>query len=54
VRPRIGDVVVAAQASTVVVRSKLEARLSRFVGHHGSLTPEERFVPLLVASNTNG
>lgn len=53
VRPRIGDVVVAAQGSTVVVRSKLEARLSRFVGHHGSLTPEEQLLPLLVASNTN-
>jgi hypothetical protein len=53
VRPRIGDAVVAAQGSSVVVRSKVEARLSRFVGHHGSLTPEEQLVPLLVATNTN-
>jgi len=53
VRPRIGDVVVAAQGSSVVVRSKFEARLSRFIGHHGSLTPEEQLIPLLVATNTN-
>jgi predicted AlkP superfamily pyrophosphatase or phosphodiesterase len=51
VRPRIGDVVVAAQGSSVVVRSKVEARLSRFVGHHGSLSDAERLVPLLIAAN---
>ncbi|MEV0890765.1 nucleotide pyrophosphatase/phosphodiesterase family protein [Promicromonospora sp. NPDC050262] len=51
VLPRIGDVVVAAQGSSVVVRSKAEARLSRFVGHHGSLSDAERLVPLLVAAN---
>ncbi|MEV6286112.1 nucleotide pyrophosphatase/phosphodiesterase family protein [Kribbella sp. NPDC051770] len=50
VRPRIGDVVVAARGSTVVVRSQGEARLSRFVGHHGSLSDAEQLVPLLVAT----
>lgn len=50
-RSRIGDVVVAAQGSAVVVRSKIEPRLSRFVGHHGSLTPDEQLVPLLVTTN---
>jgi hypothetical protein len=54
VRARIGDVVVAAQGSTVVVRSKAEARLSRFVGHHGSLSDAEQLVPLLVAANGHG
>jgi hypothetical protein len=54
VLPRIGDVVVAAQGSSVVVRSKVEARLSRFVGHHGSLSDAERLVPLLVAVNGRG
>jgi len=54
VRPRIGDVVAAATGSSVVVRSKLEARLSRFIGHHGSHTAEEQLVPLLVASNMSG
>jgi hypothetical protein len=52
VRPRVGDLVVAAQGTSVVVRSKIESRLSRFLGHHGSLTAEEQLVPLLAAVNT--
>lgn len=50
VRPRIGDVVVT-EGTSVVVRSKLEARLTRFIGQHGSHTPDELLVPLLVATN---
>jgi hypothetical protein len=53
VRPRIGDVVVAAQGTLAVVRSTVEQRSSRYSGHHGSLTIEEQLVPLLVAANTN-
>ncbi|MGH3962548.1 MAG: alkaline phosphatase family protein [Pseudonocardiaceae bacterium] len=50
IRDRIGDVVVAARTDFVVVRSAVEARLSRLVGHHGSLTAAEQLVPLLVFS----
>jgi hypothetical protein len=50
VRSRIGDVVVAAQGTTVVVRSAFEPRLTRFVGHHGSTTPAEQLVPLLLSA----
>ncbi len=48
VTDRIGDLVVAARADNVVVSSSNEPHSSRFVGHHGSLTPEEQLVPLLV------
>ena len=47
VRDRIGDVVVAALGNLVVTRSKVEPRLSRMVGQHGSLTPSEQLIPLL-------
>jgi hypothetical protein len=46
---RIGDVVAAARGTSGVIRSKSEPFLSRLVGQHGSLTPAERLVPLLVA-----
>jgi hypothetical protein len=48
VRPRIGDLVAAAHGPVGVTEQdvfKLEALL---IGHHGSLTPEEQLVPLLV------
>ncbi|GGS34741.1 alkaline phosphatase family protein [Actinokineospora fastidiosa] len=48
VRPRIGDVVVAARGGLGVVRSAAERWLSALPGQHGSLTAEEQFVPLLV------
>ena len=51
VRPRIGDLVVAARGTLAVVRSTVEPRLSQFIGQHGSLTAEEQLVPLLVARN---
>jgi predicted AlkP superfamily pyrophosphatase or phosphodiesterase len=48
VRPRIGDLVVAARGTAAITRSTVESRLSRFIGQHGSLTAEEQLVPLLV------
>jgi predicted AlkP superfamily pyrophosphatase or phosphodiesterase len=49
VRARIGDLVVAARSDVAVTRSSTEPTLSRLLGHHGSLTPEEQLVPVLVA-----
>jgi predicted AlkP superfamily pyrophosphatase or phosphodiesterase len=49
VRPRIGDVVAAARGSAAVVRRTVEPLESSFIGHHGSLTPAEQRVPLLLA-----
>jgi hypothetical protein len=49
VRPRIGDVVVAARGSAAVVRRKVEPLESSLIGHHGSLTTAEQRVPLLLA-----
>ncbi len=48
IRDRIGDVIVAARAEFAVVRSQVSPKLSRLIGHHGSLTPEEQLVPALV------
>jgi hypothetical protein len=47
VRPRIGDLVVTARDALAIVRSDVESRLSRFAGHHGSLTPQEQLIPML-------
>ncbi|MBU9765180.1 alkaline phosphatase family protein [Mycobacterium sp. TNTM28] len=49
VRPRIGDVVVAARGSTALVRRSVEPVESALIGHHGSLTSAEQRVPLLSA-----
>ena len=48
VRPRIGDVVAAARGSAAMVRRAVEPGESALIGHHGSLTPAEQLVPLLV------
>jgi hypothetical protein len=48
VRTRIGDVVAAARGGTGILRTAAEPRESRMVGHHGSLTPAEQLVPLLL------
>ncbi|MCP2166577.1 Type I phosphodiesterase / nucleotide pyrophosphatase [Goodfellowiella coeruleoviolacea] len=53
VRPRIGDLVVAAQDNLAVIRSTVESRLSRFTGQHGSLTAEEQLVPVLALVNAD-
>lgn len=50
VRDRIGDVVVALRGTAAVVRREAEPYLSTFPGQHGSLTPAEQLVPLLVHS----
>ena len=50
VRDRIGDLVVAARTDFAVVQSRVTPRLSRLIGHHGSLTDDEQLVPLLVYS----
>jgi hypothetical protein len=49
VRPRIGDVVVAARGSSAVLRRSVEPLESSLRGHHGSLTSAELLVPLLLA-----
>lgn len=48
VRPRIGDVVAAARGAAAMVRRAVEPGESALVGHHGSLTPAEQLVPLLM------
>jgi predicted AlkP superfamily pyrophosphatase or phosphodiesterase len=49
VLPRIGDVVVAPTGETAVVATRTHPREARLVGYHGSTTPDEVLVPLLVA-----
>lgn len=49
-RPRIGDVVVAMAGRSTVVDSRTQSpRSMALIGVHGSLTPEELMVPLLMA-----
>jgi Type I phosphodiesterase / nucleotide pyrophosphatase len=50
VRPRIGDVVAAARGAAGVVRRTVEPLESALIGQHGSLTPAEQQVPLLLAT----
>jgi hypothetical protein len=49
VRDRIGDLIVAARGDIAITRSTTEPTLTALLGHHGSLTPDEQLVPLLVA-----
>lgn len=50
VRPRIGDVVVAMAGRSTVVDSRTQTPQSMaLIGVHGSLTPEELIVPLLIS-----
>jgi hypothetical protein len=49
VRFRIGDVVAAARGLAGIMRRTVETLLSSLIGQHGSLTPAEQEVPLLVA-----
>jgi hypothetical protein len=46
---RLGDVVVAARGTTGIVRSDVEPVISAMPGQHGSLTPAEQLVPLLLS-----
>jgi len=49
VLPRIGDVVAAAHANHVLLSSVDFPYEARLIGMHGSLTPVEMLVPVLVA-----
>ncbi len=49
VLPRLGDVVVASVGATAVVSSERFPHEARLIGLHGSVTPDEMLVPLLVA-----
>ena len=52
-RQRLGDVIVAMAGRATVVDSRSQSAGSMaLVGVHGSLTPEELIVPLLIASAT--
>lgn len=48
VRPRIGEVLVASRGTFAVLASRAFPVETRMRGFHGSLTPAEMFVPLLV------
>lgn len=51
VRDRIGDVVVAMTGRATVVDSRIQTEASmQLIGVHGSLTPEEMLIPVLIAS----
>ncbi len=49
IRPRIGDVVAAARGSSGLLRRTTEPIESSLVGQHGSMTPAEQRIPLLLA-----
>ena len=48
VRPRLGDVVVAARGDTTVVSTRDNPYEARLIGMHGSLTPAEMLIPIIV------
>lgn len=48
IRERIGELIVAARTDIAIVRSRVSPLQSTLIGHHGSLTPAEQLVPLLV------
>lgn len=49
-RERIGDVIAAAHARVGMFQRAVDSGQAGLVGHHGSLTPEEMLVPLLVVT----
>ena len=49
VRPRLGDVVVAAKGDHAVISSTDFPYETKLVGLHGSLTPDEMLIPMLVS-----
>jgi hypothetical protein len=48
VRPRIGDVIAAAFATTGVFQREVDPLQATLVGHHGSMTPVEQRVPFIL------
>ncbi len=49
VRSRIGDVVAAARGAAALLRRSVEPMESSLIGHHGSLTSAEQYVPMVSA-----
>ena len=49
VLPRLGDVIVASHGEHAVVSTSLFQYETTLVGLHGSLTPDEMLIPLLVS-----
>jgi hypothetical protein len=47
-RERMGDIVAAAYGLVGIVQREVDPAQARLNGHHGSLTPAEQLVPLLV------
>ena len=47
-RERMGDIVAAAHGLVGIVQREVDPAQARLNGHHGSLTPAEQLVPLLV------
>jgi hypothetical protein len=50
-RGRMGDIVAAAHGRVGIVERNVDPAQARLNGHHGSLTPAEQLVPLLVYRN---
>ena len=48
VRPRLGDVVVACRDDAAVISTSQFAYEATLVGLHGSLTPAEMLIPMVV------
>jgi len=51
-RSRLGDVVAIATGDVAIVRSRAETLVARLLGHHGAVTADELFVPLLTTHLT--
>ncbi len=49
VRPRLGDVVVACRGDNAIVSTADFPYEMTLVGLHGSLTPDEMLIPILVS-----
>ena len=47
-RERMGDIIAAAHARVGIVERNVDPAQARLNGHHGSVTPAEQLVPLLV------
>ena len=48
VRPRLGDVIVASRGDTAILSTTDFPYEATLVGLHGSLTPDEMLIPMVV------
>jgi len=48
VMPRLGDVLVASRGDHAVIASQAFSYEATLIGLHGSLTPDEMLIPLVV------